>query len=322
GNPKTAKPNGEYRLSNLPDDVIHRILTSLRDTASAARTAVFSKRWRYLWISLPDLSFQITSFRWEFLVYVLLRRNRNRKLNSFRACIASDTDRFSDEVGLRNWVIDYVVRAGVCHLDLSHADPYERFPVPPGLLGCRTLKTLTLGDLDVTVLSSSAACFHGVTDLCLDNCAFRGHFDVSAIFPNLVKLRLLHTEVSGDDDHCGTNGFMEISTTQLVYLNMVHLLCQRVKISAPNLQVFKISDIGSVISDFFVFDLPSLRHAEVLLYDDQEADTVFKLLYWIRNVESLVLSTGTLEVSAKCNFYYSCNGCTLACVVNFCTFGF
>ncbi|XP_061342198.1 F-box/FBD/LRR-repeat protein At5g53840-like [Gastrolobium bilobum] len=49
------------RLSNLPDEVIHRILSSL-DAKTAVQTSVLSKRWRYLWTSLQVLNFHDMSF--------------------------------------------------------------------------------------------------------------------------------------------------------------------------------------------------------------------------------------------------------------------
>ncbi|KAG2628791.1 hypothetical protein PVAP13_3KG413800 [Panicum virgatum] len=47
-----------YRFSDLPDDVLHRILLRLGSAPAAARTSVLSQRWRRVWTRLPGLVFR------------------------------------------------------------------------------------------------------------------------------------------------------------------------------------------------------------------------------------------------------------------------
>ncbi|XP_039803768.1 putative FBD-associated F-box protein At5g56400 [Panicum virgatum] len=47
-----------YRISDLPDDVLHRILLRLGCAPAAARTSVLSWRWRRVWARLPGLVFR------------------------------------------------------------------------------------------------------------------------------------------------------------------------------------------------------------------------------------------------------------------------
>ncbi|MDV3140057.1 MAG: hypothetical protein Q8765_02560, partial [Sweet potato little leaf phytoplasma] len=43
------------RISLMPDHVIHRILSSLRNMKDVVRTSVLSKRWRSLWYSFTTI---------------------------------------------------------------------------------------------------------------------------------------------------------------------------------------------------------------------------------------------------------------------------
>ena len=50
------------KLSQLPDDeIILRILSTL-DVKSVVQTNILSKRWRYIWVSLPVLNLDDSSF--------------------------------------------------------------------------------------------------------------------------------------------------------------------------------------------------------------------------------------------------------------------
>ncbi|XP_026449154.1 F-box/LRR-repeat protein At3g59200-like isoform X2 [Papaver somniferum] len=76
--------NGIDRISNLPEALIHHILSFL-DMRCVVQTCVFSKRWRYVWPSVSNLVFrgdafgkpgvkQLKRFK-KFVTNVLMRRN-------------------------------------------------------------------------------------------------------------------------------------------------------------------------------------------------------------------------------------------------------
>lgn len=48
-------------ISTLPDSILHQILSSL-DTNAAVQTCALSRRWRYVWVSLPNLHFDYDEF--------------------------------------------------------------------------------------------------------------------------------------------------------------------------------------------------------------------------------------------------------------------
>ncbi|GJZ94843.1 F-box domain containing protein, partial [Tanacetum coccineum] len=74
------------RLSNLPDDLIHRIL-SFVGIKLAVQTSALSSRWRYLWTSLPRLDFSSEDFKTlpkfsNFVTHVLSWPNNQTEISS------------------------------------------------------------------------------------------------------------------------------------------------------------------------------------------------------------------------------------------------
>ncbi|KAJ4845774.1 hypothetical protein Tsubulata_045739 [Turnera subulata] len=283
-----AEGDGKDRLSDLEDALIHHIFSFLPDTKFAARTSVLSKRWKNLWISLPDLTFDASFYRRSpssfenFVRYALLRRDKNTNLCSFHFCL----DNFIvNEAAFRDWGINYAVAHGVRHVDLSH---WEHF-MPSGLLGCRTLETLKLSGVDVSDLSS--ACFGVLTSLHLTSCEFDGGLEFKdSSFPNLANLHMHNV--------CGGVS-VEISGSKLVYFEMEGEGKEgEVRLCAPNLQHFKYSlEDSDCLTDFVDIDLPSLQRAELLVYYcvDQEHE-MLRLLNGICNAKCATLTVYLLEV--------------------------
>ncbi|KAI3713660.1 hypothetical protein L1987_72243 [Smallanthus sonchifolius] len=89
------------KLSNLPDDLIHKILAFI-SIKHAIRTSVLSSRWKYIWTSLPCLNFSTDDFYslhelLEFLSTELLH------LENVDICIYRI---FEDEVAYTRKIVD------------------------------------------------------------------------------------------------------------------------------------------------------------------------------------------------------------------------
>ncbi|KAJ0509751.1 putative F-box domain, leucine-rich repeat domain superfamily, F-box-like domain superfamily [Helianthus annuus] len=85
GDRKRVNVEGD-RLSSLPDDLIHKIL-SFVGIKLAVETSVLSSRWRYIWTSMPCLNFSTKDFHTlpkfsTFVKRVLLGRNNQIEVAS------------------------------------------------------------------------------------------------------------------------------------------------------------------------------------------------------------------------------------------------
>ncbi|XP_049376415.1 F-box protein At5g03100-like [Solanum stenotomum] len=136
----------EDRLSDLPDSILIHILSMLcedtEDSKEVVRTSVVSKRWQFLWMSVPvSLEIEIPDDccfgppgKWERHVLDYLN-STNRELHYWRSCHkirkfsvncdSSDTERFVKDVHL--WVYFASKLANVEHFRLRYEGAYE-FP--------------------------------------------------------------------------------------------------------------------------------------------------------------------------------------------------
>ncbi|KAK4857686.1 hypothetical protein QYF36_004475 [Acer negundo] len=81
-------------LSNLPDNIIHEILSRL-PTKTAVKTCVLSKRWKHQWMQTDSLSFNCDDFLennafHNFILHVLQHREHSINLNRFSFFIIND----------------------------------------------------------------------------------------------------------------------------------------------------------------------------------------------------------------------------------------
>ncbi|GJT18879.1 F-box domain containing protein [Tanacetum coccineum] len=105
------------RLSSLPNDLIHKIL-SLNGLKCAIGNSVLSSTWRYIWTSMPCLDFSSKDFSTlpKFLEYItnVLSRRDNLGYNDLSVGV------FSECPNLKNLIIDSVEVKGLDVLDICH----------------------------------------------------------------------------------------------------------------------------------------------------------------------------------------------------------
>ncbi|KAK2363887.1 F-box/FBD/LRR-repeat protein [Trifolium repens] len=131
------------RISDLSDPILCDILYYL-PTKFVATTSVLSKRWRYLWLSIIALDFDINDFKTSTLLCNAIYSTMDRRaitlpIHSFRL---KDRTCFSrcDQWVVNN-IVDYVVQRGIQNLDLNTGVNYDGcLKLPVTIFSCRTLK--------------------------------------------------------------------------------------------------------------------------------------------------------------------------------------
>ncbi|XP_057950939.1 F-box/LRR-repeat protein At4g14103-like [Malania oleifera] len=147
---KIVLEDAEDRISSLPDSIICHIFSFL-PTKDAVRSSVLSTRWKYLFVSSPNLDFDDLSFlgvasrpRFVNFIYRLLALRGSSHVNRFRLrCYVNH-----DDPHVNTW-ISAAVRRNVQELEIElhimcHTRGSNLRLLPYDLLICKTLVVLKL----------------------------------------------------------------------------------------------------------------------------------------------------------------------------------
>ncbi|CAL5414474.1 unnamed protein product [Camellia sinensis] len=302
----------EDRISSLPDSILHEILSSMDDLKSAVQTSALSKRWRYVWTSLPNLHVDFDEFpfpdsdsneanRLRFLHFVnqfLSLRDDDSNLCKFYFLA-----KYCDDPSFITNCIHYAIHHNVQEFHLWAACVAEPFEFPPCFFNSESLKSLKLVYFYKSVPIDKPLCFQGLKTLHL-SC----FLDDSANFvtesvgncPNLETLILDYLQL-----RCFKITAPKLRKLELCY----HERCisdsyeSVIVVSAPRLTSFKLK--GKVSPVFSTMGLPSMDDLCVDLRFPSDANieqtvpvNVINMLAQLGEANSLTLSLGTLEVLA------------------------
>ncbi|XP_071705209.1 F-box/LRR-repeat protein At3g26922-like [Rutidosis leptorrhynchoides] len=303
------------RLSNLPDDIINKIL-SFNDTEHAIRTSILSSRWKNIWKSIPHLSFSydcLTSLPkfYDYANLFLSSRNNEIELESVKLS-------FNEEVSqdFVKKILNYAFSHNVQKMSIKCLYQIENIEFPLSFFVSQSVKDLTLiGSYRDTRITSTRDLL-ALTTLHLIGVTFKydNPDEFGGLFskcPNLKNLTLADCEIDGFD--C----FITISHPQLSTLTVIngygphvvnvvapHLKfltvvnCKGGLISAPEL-----SSLTYEIRDYFEFStdgLLSLEKVDIYICDPNKAEApkIIEMLQQFRNVKYLTLGLEIVEVLA------------------------
>nr|DAD23321.1 TPA_asm: hypothetical protein HUJ06_024784 [Nelumbo nucifera] len=292
------------RISELPDSVIQHILSFL-PVKDVIRTSFLSKRWKYLWTSVPNLDFDglVFSPKTKFMNFVdsvLLRRN-GAAIQKFRLSFG---DYYCDGSRVHTW-IDAAVTHNVRELDFFYYTS-KHFDLPICLYTCKSLTVLKLNLNFATLNLPSSIYLPSLKTLQLSSLAFPNDDLTEKLFSSCPILESLILR----DCALGNLKILRICSSSLQRLSIDGLpkelglsngtiACQ-IKVSTPRLLSFEYSDhMGQDIS---IENMSSLEYAYISFDFDWEENEplcvhcVTKFLRGLSNAKVLKVSSTSIQL--------------------------
>ncbi|XP_022725042.1 putative F-box/FBD/LRR-repeat protein At4g03220 [Durio zibethinus] len=312
----------EDRISDLPDEVLHRILSSL-STKSVARISLVSKRWRSLWYSSPYLDFsdvnpqvitQILDLRRNVFCIKLFRMTGSLGFRRFLDCI----DRVKKQ-GVKKLELDICLtdrsilpfpsftcdslrnlrlRAKYRWNSYNYSDMILEFPtsydaVAESLGSLHSLSLTGLHFLNGSFVADlfSATSFPVLRKLSLDNCTgILISLNVSC--PELEELELHHVMING----------LNVFGTRLKVLSVKHSLQNTdnnswTRISASSLQTFYWKG-NEITENCAIMSFPNLRRSYISYFpfSARKKNSAINLVSAISRSHHLEISFDSLEI--------------------------
>lgn len=315
---RTPRPKKCFvdRLSPLPDDVLHRVLSYV-DFLDVVRTSVLSKRWRYVWTSMPYLNFNMDWFVkhnydkkfelleprykfWDFIKWALLLRDGSQII---RICLHTDNTITEQLNGLLRVAARQKVQE-LCFLDGDYTADELEFP----RVLCETLTALTVNFRDTIPLRVTAV-LSNLRSLILTRVLISGDAAEKLLSSDCVKLENVYLE----DCQVRDLEQINVSASNLKNLTIVNVCtCEKfwvvgcfdskLIICAPNLLSF--CYIGPMLCGFALVNTASLKNASIRLlrvprgYEDEYKNHLLcpERFIGLNNAKALTLSTLVVKV--------------------------
>ncbi|KAF8030165.1 hypothetical protein BT93_E2561 [Corymbia citriodora subsp. variegata] len=295
--------NSCKQLCDLPDAILLRIL-ALLPTEDVVRTSVLSRRWEYLWTSIPSLIFREKYkenhrgrilFR-NFMDRALLLRDASMKAFSL-SCVVDGEEYFDgNESRVNTWItaaIRHNVQDLCLHLEFGHHRPV--YMVPRCIFRCGTLRELHL-EIKHDLKLPSLVFLPNLKVLILVDVRFGDDKSVEKLLscPSLEKLSL---------ENCKWNlEVLEISAPNLLHLNIVQYFSysdipnSQVRIHGASLKSFDY--YGDFLYGYVILSSPSsLVEASIRAHQPlgQRTYHFCKFMKALSNVKRLAFSIRSLE---------------------------
>ncbi|XP_059306096.1 FBD-associated F-box protein At2g26860-like [Lycium ferocissimum] len=291
----TSASEGIDRISYLPDDILHNILSSLY-IFDVVHLSILSKRWNYIWRTMPYLHFDINLFRYERIkrpwdlvmaenfkdfINTVLISQCGVSLVCFKLCCGN----LFDKEAIFRWV-RVATKRNVQELVLSFC-PVAQFELPYCVATCESLRVLKLQLYRAILKLPNHMGFSQLKLLNLERVNLSNEHLTCGLLSKCPVLEKLILE------ECTFGTTIDIASTSLVYVSLqkgdddgeIYRNCN-VKISCPNLKVLKYG--APMAKDIILENLFSIEVVHILFFDlDDVTEELGMLVHkMIKNVPS------------------------------------
>ncbi|CAN1836925.1 Putative F-box/LRR-repeat protein At5g02930 [Linum perenne] len=303
------------RLSDLPDCILHHILSFL-DTKSSVQTSILSRRWRSLWKYVDVLTFRKNSFCFNCDFERYVDKVLSLRCDGSRVCKVR-TDLKGEELFEEKHLFDRVMKYAASH-GVEELFIFPTFGTSLEVFGpvCSCYQSLKVLQLNLINIDKKAvglwSCLQLLQSLTLTDCCFT-YGDVFANFPRLETLKL---------DRCfhsigiGTS-VLKVTGSKLLDLEIVFPEFDSLQIVGPQLQSLSLKigpSFSTTIPEVSKSNLPSLNRANIKLlgkwhmfldtcsssgndyHKQMLLDCCASLFKILHNVQALDLQVVTFEV--------------------------
>ncbi|XP_010443285.1 PREDICTED: probable FBD-associated F-box protein At1g32375 [Camelina sativa] len=237
------------RISQLPDELLLRILSLLPSAKDVVATMVLSKRWQFLWMFVPRLVYDDDSYQ-GIIDYGRFSRFVDRSLIFHKAPVLETL----------HFKLGKICGAGDIHVWIRAAD---KCSVRELIIEIHTSSSVTQAPLPRSLYTGCSM----LVKLKLDNAVLVDVIFSSVSFPSLKTLSLLAVEYPGDDFVKRLlSGCPVLEDLDVVQCPDDNVTIFTVKV--PSLKTLSLRTVNKVEDDAqgFVIDAPSLEWLKLVDY--------------------------------------------------------
>ncbi|MCD9639351.1 hypothetical protein HAX54_023791 [Datura stramonium] len=314
-----AEGDGD-RLSYLPGEILLHILSMLRNSKQVVRTSVLSAQWRFLWKSVPaSLNFEFNKDRVDGKINKVkildFVASTNRELHYWRSCekiqtfrvfpykygeyISQDVDfwvHFATEIAnveefeLKFYIVKYPDYAYTFPQFAYRNTSFRKLVLgncqlnPSGSVNWNSLRSLSLGDLDLTegIMEKVLAGCPNLECLELDKVSGIGRLEISSV--KLRKLIITNYETDSADEDLR---WLEIFAPHIPHLELLGFCSDEIR--------FQLRNVASLVTAVLSLNVDFVELEDEKEKLEMECRYLQELVQSVAHVENLELGPWCIE---------------------------